>query len=166
MSCCAAGTNGCYDLRCRAFTPGERVRAEWRRRPGPMARRAEGNVTPLWRSSAGWLPARMGRLFSGVGRRHLVTIRKASLMTGSMRVQYSVEWIMAKLALRNVVAPASQPEPASRLNLRVRHVMSDFCEVTRGDGDTWASCPTLLRGIWVRSSEAGFRSWSWLSDHV
>jgi len=30
---CAAGTNGCFDLRCRAFPPGERVRAEWSKRP-------------------------------------------------------------------------------------------------------------------------------------
>jgi len=36
-------------------------------------------------------------------------------------------------------------------------VMSASCEVTQGVGDTWASCPTLLRGIWARSRRAGFR---------
>jgi len=41
-------------------------------------------VAPLRRSSASWLPASIGRLFAGVGRRHPVTVRKASLMTGSM----------------------------------------------------------------------------------
>ena len=42
-------------------------------------------MAPLGRSSAGWMPARIGRLSAGVGRRHPVTIRKASLMAGSMR---------------------------------------------------------------------------------
>jgi len=42
-------------------------------------------VALLQRSSAGWMPERIGRLFAGVGRRHPVTDRKASLMTGSMR---------------------------------------------------------------------------------
>ena len=44
--------------------------------------------------------------------------------------------------------------------------MSASCEVTQGVGDTWPTCPTLLRGIWDRSRRAGFRCWSWLSAHV
>jgi len=44
--------------------------------------------------------------------------------------------------------------------------VSASCEVTRGVGDTWATCPRLLRGIWARSRSAGFRCWSWLSAHV
>jgi len=84
MRCCAAGTNGCLDLRRRAFALDGQVSAEWSRRPG-MARRARDSVPPLRRSSAGWIPARIGRLSAGVGRRHPVTIRKASLMAGSMR---------------------------------------------------------------------------------
>ena len=40
---------------------------------------------PLRRSSAGWMPARIPRLSAGVERRHPDTIRKASLMAGSMR---------------------------------------------------------------------------------
>ena len=82
MSCCAAGTNGCLDLRCCAAAPGGRVIAEWSRCPGSMARRPRDSVAPLRRSSAGWMPARIGRLFAGVGRRHPVTIRKVSLMVG------------------------------------------------------------------------------------
>jgi len=85
MSCCAAGTNGCLDLRRRASPLDGRVSAEWSRCLGSMARRARDSVTPLRRSSAGWIPARIGRLSAGVGRRHPVTIRKASLMVGSMR---------------------------------------------------------------------------------
>ena len=39
-------------------------------------------MAPLQQSSAGWMPARVGRLSAGVGHRHPVTIRKASLMAG------------------------------------------------------------------------------------
>jgi len=44
-----------------------------------------------------------------------------------------------------------------------RCMMLASCEVTQGVGGTWATCPTLLRGIWARSRRAGFRCWSWLS---
>jgi len=85
MSCCAAGTNRCLDLRCCAFLSGERVSAEWSRCPCSLARRARDNVTPLRRSSVSWMPARISSLSTGVRRRHAVTLRKASLMTRSMR---------------------------------------------------------------------------------
>jgi len=58
---------------------------EWSICPGSMEWRAGENVAPLRRSSAGWMPARIGRLSTGVGRRHPVTIHKSSLMAGSMR---------------------------------------------------------------------------------
>jgi len=115
MSCCAAGTNGCPDLRRSAFALGGRVSAEWSRCPDSMARRARDSVATLRRSSAGWMPARMGRLSAGVGRKHPVTICKALLMAGSMRwhqtgAQYSaVECTRARVAIRRVVAPALQP---------------------------------------------------------
>ena len=38
-------------------------------------------------------------------------------------------------------------------------------EVTHGVSDSWATCPTLLRGIWARSRRTGFCCWSWLSAH-
>jgi len=77
------------------------------------------------------MPARIGGLSDGVGRRHPVSIRKASLMAGSMRrvwalryqtgAQYSaVEWTRARVTFRNVVVPAPQPEPASRLRSATR----------------------------------------------
>ena len=59
--------------------------ADWSRCPASMARRARDIVAPLQRSSAGWMPAKMGRLSAGVGHRHAVTIRKASLIAGSIR---------------------------------------------------------------------------------
>ena len=80
MSCCAADTNGCLDLRRFAFALDGQGGAEWSRSPGSMARRARDSVAPSRRSSAGWMPARIGRLCAGVRRRHPVTIRKASLM--------------------------------------------------------------------------------------
>jgi len=65
MSCCAAGTNGCLDLRRRASAFDGRVSAEWSRCPGSMAWRAGDSVAPLRRSSAGWMPARIGKLSAG-----------------------------------------------------------------------------------------------------
>ena len=164
MRCCAAGTNGFLDLRRRAFALDGRVSAEWSRCPGSMARRTRDSVAPLWRSSAGWMPVRIGSLSAGVRRRQPVTICKVSFEAGLMRrvwalphqtgAQYSAaEWIRARVAVRNVFAPAPQPKPANPS--RVRQVMSTFCEVTQGVGDTWATCLTLLRGIWERSKSTG-----------
>ena len=82
MSCCAASTNGCLHLRRHATALDGRVRAEWNRCPGSMARHPRDSVAPLRRSSAGWMPAKIGRLSAGVGRRHPVTIRKVSLIVG------------------------------------------------------------------------------------
>jgi len=92
------------------------------------------------------MSARIGSLSAGVGRTHSVTIRKASLLVGSIRrvlklrnqtgAQYSaVECTRAKVAVRNVVAPAPQPEPASRLK-SARRVMLASCEVTQDVSDT------------------------------
>ena len=172
---CAAYTNGCLDLRRRACPPNGRVSAEWRRCSGSMSRCARDNVAPLRRSSAGWMPAGTGRLSAGVGRRHAVTSRKASLKVGSMRLvwtlrhhtveQYSaVEWtrpgwLFAVLLLQH---PSQSQQAASG----VRRVMSSFCEGTRGVDDTWATCPTLLRGFRFRSRRAGFPWQRRLLDHV
>ena len=143
---------GVLILRRRAFAIGGQVRAK-------------DNVVPLRRSSAGWMPARMGRLSAGAGRRHPVTIRKASLMAGSMRqvwalrhqtgAQYSaVNWTRAKVAVGNVVGPAPQPEPASHLQSATRDV--SFLRSNSRCPYTWATCPTLLRGIWAGAEEQGF----------
>jgi len=68
-----------------AFALRGRVSVEWSRCPSSMARCGRDSVAPMRRSSAGCMTARVGRLSAGVGRRHPVTIRKASLMAGSMR---------------------------------------------------------------------------------
>jgi len=46
MSRCAAGTDGCLDLKHRAFALDGRVSAEWSRCSGSMARRARDSVAP------------------------------------------------------------------------------------------------------------------------
>jgi len=126
LSCCAAGTNGCLDLRFRVSALNGQVSAEWSRCPGTMAQRARDSVDPLRRISAGWIPVMMGRLSAGAGCRHPVTICKASLIERSIRwvwalrlqtgVQYSaVECTRARVAVCKVVSPAPQLEPASRL---------------------------------------------------
>jgi len=66
ISCCAAGTNWCLDLRRRTSALDGRVSTEWSRCPGFMARRARERVAPLRRSSAGWMPACIARLSAGV----------------------------------------------------------------------------------------------------
>jgi len=130
---CAAGTTGCLNLRLLAFALNGWVSSEWSKCPGSMAWRAGDCVAPLWRSSAGWMPVRIGRLSAGVGRRHPVTICKASLMAASMRhiwalrhqtgAQYSaVKCTRARVALHNFVAPVPQLEPASRLRSMTRDV--------------------------------------------
>jgi len=85
MRCCASSTNGCLHFRRRAFALDGRVSAKWSRCPGSKARRVRDSVPPLRRSSAGWMPSKIGRLSVGAGRTHSVTIRKPSLMAGSMR---------------------------------------------------------------------------------
>ena len=76
------------------------------------------------------MPARIGRLSAGAGRKHPVTIHKASLMrrvwalwhqTGA---QYSaVECTRARVAVRNNLDTAPQTEPAS-------HLKSATCDVS------------------------------------
>jgi len=45
MSCCAAGTNGCLDLRRRAFALDGLVSVKWSRCPGSMARYIRLDIT-------------------------------------------------------------------------------------------------------------------------
>ena len=82
-----------------------------------MGRGVRDSLAPLRQSLAGWMLMRIERLPAGVGRRHPVTVRKVSLMAGSLRqawamqhqtgAQYSaVECTRTKVAVRNVVAPA------------------------------------------------------------
>ena len=133
MSCCAGGINGCLDLRRLAFPIDGQASAKWNRYPGSMGRRDGDSVAPSWRNSAGWMPARIRRFSVGLGRKYPVSVRKASLMTESMRqvwalrhqtwAQYSaVEWTRTKVAVLNVVAPAPQPKPARHPKSAMRDV--------------------------------------------
>ena len=46
---------------------------------------AKESVASSRRNSAGWMPESIGRLSIGVGRRHPVTMRKASYRTPSIK---------------------------------------------------------------------------------
>jgi len=144
---------------------------EWRRCPDPMARRARDRVACLWRSSAGWMPARTGRLSPNAGRRHPFTVCKASWMTRTMRRLWAlrhqagalfsaVEWTRVRVAVRNVIASGPHPEPAIRLKSATRDVI--FLPVTEGEGDTWESCS---KSLWwyLGSEQKGRVSLLWLS---
>ena len=131
MRCCAASTNGRLDVRCCAFTLGRlklqnRLKVDWSRCPGSMARRDRDNVAPLRQSSADRMPERRGRLSASAERRHPVSVRQASLIVGPIRRVWAlrhqaaaqcstVESTRAMVTVRSVVAPPTHPEPASRL---------------------------------------------------
>ena len=77
----------------------------WARVP----RLAKESVAPERRSSADWVPERIGRWPIGVGQRHPVTMRKTSFKTvdETSVCTATPNWC----AVRRVLAP----EPASRL---------------------------------------------------
>jgi len=146
MNWCATGTNGCFDLRRRASALRGWVSAGWSRCPGSMARRPRDSVAPLPRSPGVLMSTRIGRLSVGVGRRHPVTIRKASLMAGSLRrvdehcgtkqarstLQLNAPglgWLFATLLLQH----SSRSQQAAS---GARPVMLATCTVTQGVGDT------------------------------
>ena len=90
MRSCAASTNGCLDLRRRAFALDGRVSAEWSRCPGSMAWRARDSVAPLRRSLAGWTPARTLKTTLGYG---MASYGQPQTLGGQSRVQKI--WIFA-----------------------------------------------------------------------
>ena len=143
MRCCAAGRNGCLNLKRHASALYGRVSAKWSRCPGSMAWHARHTVAPLLWNSARCMPARIGRMSTGVGCRQPVTICKTLLVAGSIRwvwalrhqtaAQYSVvECTRARLAVHRVVAPAPNWKPRSRLR-------SMTCDVSflQSDSNCW-----------------------------
>ena len=107
-----------------------------------MGLRARDSVAPLRRSSAGWMSARIGRLYAGVGGgcEHCGT--STLLLKGP-----GIRWLFATLLLHH--SSQSQQAPS-----RVQSVILTFCEVTRGIGDTWVCCPTKVCGLGAK--EQGF----------
>jgi len=136
MSCCAVRTNGCLDLRRRASALHAQASAEWDRCPDSMAWRARDSTCALQRSSVGWMPARNQKIVrwcrtqapshhsQGVvgGRLNEAGVSTAAPDRSVVQQYFAVEWTRAKVALRNVVAPAPQPEPANRLKSAKRDV--------------------------------------------
>ena len=81
-----AGTNGRLDLspsRCASCYPTNCPCSPWF--GSWIAQFAKESVALNRQSSAGWMPARTGKSSVGVGRKHLVTMRKALLRMLSMR---------------------------------------------------------------------------------
>ena len=126
MRCCVAGTNGCLDLRCRAFALDGRVSAKWSKCPGFMARRTKrqcgSNATKLSRLDAceAWKVVRWCRMQASSHNSQGVVDGGVDEAVWALRhqtgAQYSaVECTKARVAIRRVVAPAPQREPASRL---------------------------------------------------
>jgi len=124
MSCCAAGTNGCLDLRHRAFALGEQVSAECSRCTvhaplhgvletcGSFATKLSKLDFCEDRKVVRWcrVQASSHNLQDVIDGR----INEAGVSTAALdrrAVLCSIEWV----AVRNVVAPAPQPEPASLL---------------------------------------------------
>ena len=82
----AAGTNGRLEFSLYLQAARGSVTCPCKMWPGSKELRlAKESVAPWRRSSAGWMPERTERLSVGVGRRHPVTMRKASLKMLSMR---------------------------------------------------------------------------------
>ena len=82
----AAGTNGRLDLslpRCASCCPTNYPRSTGSR--SWIAQFAKESVAPNRRSSAGWMPVRTDKSSVGVGRKHPMTMRKASLRMLPMR---------------------------------------------------------------------------------
>ena len=128
----AADTNECFDLSlpwcafcCPTNCPCSTWSGSW------IARFAKESTAPNRWSSAGRMPARTGKSTVSVARKHPVTMRKALLRMLSIRrvcvlrhqtgAQYSaVEQTKERTEMRNVLAPAPHPDPASRLNSPTR----------------------------------------------
>ena len=82
----AAGTNGCLDFSLSLLAACGSVSWPCRTWPGSKELQLAKKSEAPWRpSSAGWMPEKTSRLSVGVGRRHPVTMRKASLRTLSIR---------------------------------------------------------------------------------
>ena len=83
----AAGTNERLDFSLSLLAAWGSVSCPCRMWPGSKELQlAKKSVAPWWRSSAGWMPERTRRLSVGVGRRHPVTMRKASRTLSIRRV--------------------------------------------------------------------------------
>ena len=141
---------------------------QWSRCQGSMGQRIRDTVARLRRSSVGWrkivcwcrTQESSHSLQGAVNGR----VNKAGVNTSAsdMSAVICCSMNQDKVTVRSVVAPASQPEPQQAAS-RMQCVMSTFCEVTRGVGGTWATCLTLLRGIWAWRRRAGFRCCGWFS---
>jgi len=84
------------------------------------------------------------------------SVRRVWVMQHQTGAQYSaVDWTRAKIAVVALLL-LQHPNQSQQAASRVRRVMSTFCEVTRGVGDTWPSCPTLSEVFGLRVNRQCF----------
>ena len=132
---------------------------------GPCARRARGSMAGLRRSSIGKIPAKTNKLSISVGRRHTVTMRKASLIGLLMsRVwtllhqtseqYFAAEYTKARVAVRNVVAPAPQVDPANCLKSPTR-VLNFFWQWLKVSAKRKRAVQFYAEVHWLRSARQG-----------
>ena len=141
VRCCAAGKNGCLDLRCRAFALDGRVSGEWSRYPGSMARRDRDRVAPMRRSSAqqfgcceGWNVVRWCRTqASSHNSQGVVTKQEHSTLRLSAP---GLGWLFVELLLQHPSRASKPPQDATRdvnflrSDSRCRQYVSDLSNVT------------------------------------
>ena len=138
-----------------------------RKRPTPVRRRFSrthavlGRVIPGsgcqcwgWKYKVSWCYPTTP---PSIGDHHCGTREKRSSLQLSGP---GLRWLFAAFLLEH---PSQSQQAASGPR---RRVVSIFCEVNQGVGDTWFTYPTLLRGIWSRSRRAVFRCCCWLLAHV
>jgi len=129
MSSCAAGTNACLHLRCRAFPlDGRQVSAKWSRCPGAMAWRAGDSMAPLRQSSTSRCHRKVVRWCRTQTSSHRSqgvvdgTVNEADMSTAAPDRSAILCWLVGQGLACNVVPPAPQLEPASRLKSATRNV--------------------------------------------
>ena len=137
LMCYWAGVKNDYlDLTCRAFPHGERVSAVWIRCPDSMARCARDRVAPLRRSSVSCMPARAGRVSTGVECRceHYSTRQERSTL---LLNELGLRWLFATLLLQHhspsqrVASSAMRGVNLFRSDSRCPWYLSDLSNVTQ-----------------------------------
>ena len=110
-----------------------------------------GRVTPR-----GWV------LVSGIKKWSLVGFSAHPHSTGDLLIALHVcccqmnRWIVWRVQMGVSIWVLQHPNRSQQAISGARRVMSTCCKVIQGVSDTWATCPTLLRGIWAQSRRHGF----------
>jgi len=118
------------------------------------------NVTPRYFGSEqkGWVSLLYLTLSSRLASL-LLRWKAADTVFVVMNFSFQVWKYLPTVAMSLVSTPSTACQQGAS---GARRVMAASCEVTQGVGDTWATCPTLLRGISARSRRAWLHCCIWL----